>query len=369
MRGTIAVAVVAGSWIVSGCESTAAPGSASSEPRLPEVAFQYNVPLPNHYRAGAPNSPGIADNTPVGNQVTDAGATLGRVLFYDRRLSANNTVSCGSCHLQSHAFSDTTRFSRGFRGGRTTRNSMSLANARFYQRGRFFWDERASTLETQVLLPIQDSVEMGMTLDGAVRKVREASFYGPLFTAAFGSAEVTSDRLARALAQFVRSMVSANARFDAAFANINNGEAPGFFVLSAEERQGMNVFNTVGGCARCHTTNGHISPVIFNNGLDATVTDAGAGGGRFKAPSLRNIELTAPYMHDGRFATLEAVVEHYDNGVRNSPTLDPGLRGLNGQPRRLNLTSSDKAALVAFLRALTDDAFVADPRFSDPFRP
>ena len=130
----------------------------------------------------------------------------------------------------------------------------------------------------------------------------------------------------------------------------------------------MLVFNGAGGCSRCHGTNGHIAPAVFNNGLDATITDAGAGGGRFKAASLRNIELTAPYMHDGRFATLEEVVEHYDNGVRASPTLDIGLRGIGGQPRRLNLSPSDKAALVAFLKALTDQTFIKDPRFSDPFR-
>jgi cytochrome c peroxidase len=368
LRNSMAVAVVAGVSIAAACTSISDVDQLAREPQLPAVSFQYAAPLPAHFAAGAPNSPAFADNTPLSNPITDAGATLGRVLFYDKRLSANNTVSCGSCHLQSRAFSDTARFSRGFKGGRTARNSMTLGNARFYFRGRFFWDERALNLETQVLLPIQDSVEMGMKLEAVAERLRQTPFYPQLFEKAFGSSEVTSDRIARALAQFVRSLVSANSKFDAGFRNVTPGEAPGFALLTPQERQGMVVFNGAGGCSRCHGTNGHIAPAVFNNGLDATITDAGAGGGRFKAASLRNIELTAPYMHDGRFATLEEVVEHYDNGVRASPTLDIGLRGIGGQPRRLNLSPSDKAALVAFLKALTDQTFITDPRFSDPFR-
>jgi cytochrome c peroxidase len=362
----MAVAALICAGLSAGCNgSMSEPGTVLTTPELPTPAFRYAVVLPEHFSPGVPNSPGSADNTPASNRITDAGATLGRVLFYDRRLSANDAISCASCHLQSRAFADTARFSRGFNGGRTKRHTMGLGNARFYARGRFFWDERAFSLESQVLLPIQDSVEMGMSLQALVAKLSATPFYPPLFADAFGNATVTSDRIALALAQFIRSMVSAGSRFDQAFAN---GEQPGFGVLSAIERQGMQVFNGPGGCVRCHNTNGHISPAIFNNGLDATITDAGAGSGRFKAPSLRNIELTSPYMHDGRFATLEEVVEHYDNGVKASPTLDPGLRAINGGARRLNLSVADKAALVAFLRALTDQGFVTDPRFSDPFR-
>ena len=362
----IALVVLLCAGMSAGCNgSLSEPSNELKTPNLPSPTFRYAVALPEHFSAGVPNSPAFADNTPANNRITDSGATLGRVLFYDRRLSANNSISCASCHLQSRAFSDTARFSRGFKGGLTARHTMGLGNARYYARGRFFWDERAFSLESQVLQPIQDSVEMGMNLQELVTKLNATSFYPPLFADAFGNNVISADRIALALAQFIRSMVSASARFDQAF---TNGEAPGFGVLSAVERQGMQVFNGVGGCARCHNTNGHIAPAVFNNGLDAVITDAGAGGGRFKAPSLRNIELTSPYMHDGRFATLEEVVEHYDNGVKVSPTLDPGLRAINGGARRLNLTASDKAALVAFLRALTDQAFVTDPRFADPFR-
>ena len=298
------------------------------------------------------------DNTPDSNAVTDAGATLGRVLFYDRRLSANDRIACGSCHVQSLGFSDTARFSRGFAGGLTRRHSMGLANARFYSSGRFFWDERAGTLEAQVLTPVQDPVEMGMTLPALEVKLASASFYQPLFRAAFGTPEVTSDRVARALAQFVRSLVSADARFD-------RGLAAGG--MSSQEREGLRLFNGQAGCARCHVGNALAGDGTHNTGLDAAITDSGAGRGRFKVPSLRNVAVRPPYMHDGRFATLEQVVEHYAGGVQANPALDQRLRGRDGAPRALGLSATQKAALVAYLHALTDSTFLTAPHFADPF--
>jgi cytochrome c peroxidase len=339
-------------------------------PVLPQPSFAYSdasSPLPIHYTV--PGGPGGtvlgADNTPVGNAITNAGATLGRVLFYDRRLSANDQVACASCHRQEFAFSDTARLSRGFAGGLTGRHSMGLANARFYQRGRFFWDERAASLEAQVLQPIQDATEMGMTLPTLVTKLSVSPYYAPLFQAAFGTAEITSDRVARALAQFVRSMVSATSRFDQAF---NGGPTPNFpAVFTADELAGQALFNGPAGCARCHGTAAFISDDIHNTGLDGTITDVGAGGGRFKAPSLKNIAVRAPYMHDGRFTTLEQVVDFYNAGVQNNPNLDPRLRGPGGQPLRLNLSAVQRAQLVEFLRTTTDDAFRVNPKFSSPF--
>jgi cytochrome c peroxidase len=294
------------------------------------------------------------DNTPDANPVTDAGATLGRVLFYDTRLSANGRVACASCHVQAFGFSDTARFSQGFAGGRTRRHSMALANARLYRSGRFFWDERAATLEAQVLAPIQDPVEMGMPLDRLERTLRETPYYAPLFRAAFGTPEVTSERVARALAQFVRALVSADSRFDRG-------------ALTAQEREGLRLFTGAARCAQCHLPNALAADAARNTGLDAAVTDSGAGRGRFKAPSLRNVAVRAPYMHDGRFATLEQVVEHYDGGVRANPNLDPRLRGRDGAPRALGLDGAQKAALVAYLRALTDSAFLTNRWFADPF--
>jgi len=344
------------------------PAATPAVPSLPATAFGYadaDIALPAQFRApGGGPSPLALDNTPPDNPVTNAGATLGRVLFYDKRLSVNDTVSCGSCHRQATGFSDPARFSAGFQGGRTARHAMGLANARYYARGRFFWDERAATLEAQVLQPIQDTTEMGMTLPQLTAKLGAVGFYGPLFTAAFGDAAVTSDRIARALAQFVRAMVSYRAKFDTAFV----AGAPNFAAtFTPAELQGQQIFTGRARCAQCHTSIAHAGDGIRNNGLDATTVDAGAGNARFKVPSLRNIAVRAPYMHDGRFATLREVIDFYDNGVQPHPNLDARLQGPGGVPLRLNLTPAEKDALEAFLRTLTDDALLTDVKFSDPF--
>jgi cytochrome c peroxidase len=287
------------------------------------------------------------------------------VLFYDTRLSANNTVACASCHHQQFGFADTARFSVGVNGERTARHAMSLANARFYRNGRYFWDERASSLEEQVLQPIQNNVEMGMSLDSLAPKLQATSYYPALFTAAFGSPDVSSDRIARALAQFVRSLVSAQSQFDLAFAN--KAPPPNFGVLTAQQQQGQRIFAGFGGCQACHGTNAQVLDAPHNTGLDLQVTDSGAGGGRFKAPSLRNVAVRAPYMHDGRFQTLREVVDFYDHGVQPNPNLDPRLRRPDGAPRRLNLSAEQRDALVAYLESLTDSTFLSAPKFSNPF--
>ena len=270
------------------------------------------------------------DNTPANNPVTNAGAQLGRVLFYDKRLSLNQTISCSSCHQAAHGFSDPNRFSKGFAGGFTGRNSMGLANARWYQRRSFFWDERAATLEDQVLQPIQNSVEMGMTLAELVTRLSGEPYYATLFTNAFGTATVTSDRISRALAQFVRSIVSTQTKYDAGLA-----ATPQFSNFTAEENQGRQIFTAPGGCSACHGTDNFVpGNNIFNNGLEFPYVDLGRGAitsntadnGKFKVPSLRNIELTAPYMHDGRFATLEQAVDFYSTSVVDNPNLSPPLR-------------------------------------------
>lgn len=341
------------------------------------LALQLSVPFPAYANPVLPASflvPPISNqnNTPAGNAATDAGALLGRVLFYDRRLSLNQTLSCSSCHQQSHGFSDPARFSTGFAGGRTDRNSMGLTNAQWYLRRAFFRDERAATMEVQVLQPILNPVEMGMTLPELIRRLSAEPFYAELFTSAFGSAEVTSDRVARALAHFVRSIISTTTKFDA-------GVATNFANFTAAENLGRRIFNGQTGnatCTACHGTDNFVpGPNINNNGLENPYVDKGVGRvtgrnqdeGLFKVPSLRNIELTAPYMHDGRFQTLEEVVEFYNSGVVNHPNLSPPLRLPGGQPLRLNLRVAQKAALVAFLKTLTDPAIAADSRFSDPF--
>jgi cytochrome c peroxidase len=334
---------------------------------LPLPAFGYSdasAPLPAWFTGPGPGGSAIADdNTPATNPTTDVGAALGRVLFYDTRLSANDAVACASCHIQAFGFSDTARFSRGI-AGVTTRHAMALGNARFYQRGHFFWDERAVALEDQPLQPIQNPVEMDETLDHLVLKLGVTSYYPPLFTAAFGTPEITSAKIAMALAQFVRSLVSANAKFDLAFAG---GGAPNFGVLSSQEQQGQQLFAGAAGCAACHSTNAVVADDIHNTGLDATITDVGAGNGRFKAPSLRNVGARGPYMHDGRFQTLQQVVSFYDSGVQPNPDLDPRLLGPDSLPQLLHLSQAQRNAIVAFLNTLTDSSFLTAAKFASPF--
>lgn len=356
---------------------------------LPNTPFDYaGLNLPAHFMTDIPGQPlptSIVgtDNSTADNPVTNDGATLGRVLFYDTELSANGQIACASCHKQDKGFSDDAVLSTGFAGGKTGRHSMTLINARFYQRGRFFWDERAATLEEQVLMPFQDPVEMGMTLEQVVNKAKEQAYYPELFEKAFGSQEINADKIAKALAQFVRSIVSYSSRYDAGRA-ISASPGANFRNFTAQENSGKNIFfqtipNGGGACFGCHTTEAFISanPGPQNNGLDAaSIFDLGAGGvisnpifvGRFKTTSLRNIELTAPYMHDGRFATLEEVVEHYNSGIQKHPTLSPALQDTNGNPVRLDLTEAEKAALVAFLKTLTDHSVSVEEKWSNPFR-
>lgn len=382
-KTTLAMLVIV-SMIISitiACKKTA--DTVTTEPwanvlNLPAQPFNYaNITLPNYLTA--PNILGQV-NTPAGNAITDWGATVGRVIFYDRNVSLNRTISCANCHPQSSAFSDNLVLSKGFLGGNTGRNSMGLTNARFYPNGRFFWDQRAATLEIQTLLPIQDHVEMGMHLDTLVNRMRSTAYYPALFTRAFGDATINSDRISRALSQFVRSIVSFESKYDAGRATVAPNTPPPAFVFpnyTAQENRGMQLFFTpVLACAACHGSETFTAAAAKNNGLDLTTTDRGFGAvtnltlddGKFKVPSLRNVELTAPYMHDGRFATLEAVIEHYNSGLRNHPNLDPALRDPQGNPKRLNLSVADKAALVAFLKTLTDTRMTTAEKYADPFK-
>ena len=339
-------------------------------PSLPVTPYRYSdatVAMPVHFVATVNGVSALStDNTPVANAITDAGAALGRVLFYDMRVSGNDGLSCAGCHSPFIAFGDTPQKSVGFAGGLTGRHSPALVNARFYKRGRFFWDERAASLEAPVLGPIQDGTEMGMSLDNLVIKLATTPYYPSLFSAAFGTPVVTSDRVSKALAQYVRSLVSTDSRYDRAF---NGGTTANFASLfSAQEIAGERLFRT-SGCDACHATVAQVSDSVHNIGLDAVSADTGAGAGTFKAPSLRNAAVRPRFMHDGRFTTLEEVIEFFDAGVQPNPNLDPRLRASNGTPKRLGLSASDKAALVAFLKTLTDSTFLTAPRFANPFAP
>jgi len=347
---------------------------------LPDTPFDYvsyaDTNLPQHFTTG-PQSVSSQDNTPANNPITNTGATLGRVLFYDNALSINDAVSCASCHQQNTGFSDDDTLSEGFQDGLTARHSMSLANNRFYESGHFFWDERADTLEDQVLMPIQDDVEMGMTLDALVIKLAQLDDYPELFSDAFGSDEITAERISLALAQFTRAMVSYQSPYDDALATatssaIDNNDLS--HALSTNEEAGRLLFELSPpqggfGCGGCHETVAQVTDRPHNIGLDLTTLDEGAGNGAFKVPSLRNIGLSAPYMHDGRFDTLAEVIEHYNRGVQNHPNLAQALRHpTTGLPARLNMRNSEKQQLEAFLHTLTDSVFISSELFSDPFK-
>lgn len=372
-----------------------------AELNLPEEHFNYaNIELPDHYTVN--NFPPQAqfqhavvdfDNTPADNPVTDAGATLGRVLFYDKKLSANGTIACALCHQQEFGFDDPRTQSEGFDGGLTRRHSMGLTNARFYYSGKFFWDERAASLEEQVLMPFQDPVEMGLSLESLEAIVSEQHYYPPLFENAFGDREITTDRISKALAQFIRSMVSTRSKYDKARSEVDNpmDNFPGFTEL---ENMGKNLFYlpvTVGNgdrvsCAGCHVTEAFLGPLppgpfgtttSVTNGLDAISTDdqgiyETTGNpndiGKFKSPSLRNIAVRNGYMHDGRFETLEEVIDFYSTGIQKHPNLTPPLLGSDGEPVKFNFSATEKEALIAFMHTLTDEEMLTDEKYSNPFK-
>jgi len=314
---------------------------------------------------------------PADNPLTVEGVDLGRHLFWETALSRNNAISCGSCHAPEAAFSDNAKFSVGVHGHLTRRNSMAIMNLAW--NNKFFWDGRALTLEEQLLEPVAHPQEMDLTWPEAVSRIAESPLYQEKFTGAFGTPCVDSVRITYALAQFIRTMISADSKFDRA---LRTGGA----VLTISEQRGLELFlaeagdpqifpggQNGGDCFHCHggaliefTDHG-----FHNNGLDSVLTDLGRAevtgqpydAGVFKTPSLRNIALTAPYMHDGRFATLREVIEHYNSGGHPSPTLDP-LMKMQGTGLGLSEVAIDD--LVHFLETLTDTEFVANESFSNP---
>ncbi|MEQ8209387.1 MAG: cytochrome c peroxidase [Lacipirellulaceae bacterium] len=364
MNGHLRIAVAAAMvGILSLLTSTSLHAQTVGVPAIPTTPDDYVdyavTSLPTHFTTG----PTAAENnTPVDNPITNAGAALGRVLFYDERLSHSQGISCASCHQQSNNFSDPDQFSTGV-DGQTDRHSMGLANSTFYGREAFFWDERAATLEIQVLQPIENSVEMGGDLDVLRGELAATAFYPVLFQEAFGDSQITNDRISKALAQFVRSMNSYQSKFDTAFTPANPTTPDFEAVFTEQEQLGAEIFHGSGRCSTCHATNTQSGDNLFNIGLDANnLADQGAGRGRFKTSSLRNVEAQDGYMHDGRFTTLEEVVEHYSSGIQNNPFLSPGLP-VGG----FGFTAAEEAALVAFLKTLTDDTFLNSELFSDPF--
>jgi cytochrome c peroxidase len=344
--------------------------SAQNGPFLPEQPYDYVAGIQGIPQSMLFSPLNFLNAEPAYNPTTNWGATLGRVLFYDVALSANRTVSCGSCHHQSHAFADTGAFSRGFMGGHTDRSAMAIVNLRFSR--SFFWDLRANGLENQVIMPIENAIEMGMDTTLLLSRVASASYYPALFEKAFGTSEVTVLRIRYALAQFLRAMVSYSSKYD-------EGLNTNFANFTQEELDGKNFyFSGQFACNHCHSTQNFYERDARNNGLESIAGDSGfaivtgdpADIGKFRVPTLRNVALTAPYMHDGRFRTLDEVVEHYNSGVQPSATLDDRLTTtltIGGPPVQMNMTAYEKEALITFLNTLTDQSFITDPKFSDPF--
>ena len=378
MRGLfVAAAILA--LAACGCERTppATPAGVAAATTI-DFAHVANYAAPS-LPAYFDETVAALDNSPASNPVDDRVATLGRVLFHDMRLSTNNRASCAGCHQQRFGFTDPMRFSNGIStAGTTDFHAMRLGNLRYWRPGTMFWDRRIPNAEAQASQPLHSLVEMGWGgsaggIEALIRKMAATDYYPDLFAWAFGSATITEPRIQQALAQFVRAMVSHHSRWDTGYARVFSPTAPNRALdidlpnFTAEENRGRHLFMTdVGnggaGCAACHL------PPTFALAADARSNGLDAGETRlFKAPALRSVGLTGPYMHDGRFATLAEVVQFYASGIQDGPALDPRLRDGTG-PRRLALTASDRAALVAFLKTLDDPVLTTDPRFGDPFR-
>lgn len=357
--------------------------SLGEEPVLPEVMYNYeDVEMPEHLFDAPPSGyEPFGVNKFAFSQVTDAGATLGRVLFYDKKLSALENISCGSCHLQAKSFADDKAFSEGANTD-TKRNSMHLNDMAWSNNERFFWDMSESDLNEMIRLPLTDENEIGANMDDVIVKLSEKKYYQDLFTDAFGTPNISEDKIVFALIEFIKSMNTFNSEFDKAAEN-------NFEDLTEAELRGQELFGN--NCSSCHSQGEHnieeilntidngfffdvslptlqVFPNIFNNGLQTDEDDLGAGAWNnqrnhlFKIPTLRNIELTGPYMHDGQFETLEEVLDHYSSDFKANEW-SIGLIPNDG----FDFSDQDKSDIISFLKLFTDMSFTTNPKWSDPF--
>ena len=314
---------------------------------------------------------------PADNPLTIEKVKLGKMLFYDSLLSRDNTVSCATCHLQAHGFSDPDQFSEGVNGGIGGRQAMAIFNMA-YHTNQFFWDGRANLLRDQSLLPIQDHLEMDETLPNIVAKLKRDSMYTNQFIRAFASGEINSVNVSLALENFMMSIISEDSKYDqflAGKATLTPSEERGRVLFFGEYNE---FFPDVSGadCAHCHAGNNFENDLYMNNGLDSDsqfsdfgrekATGDPADRAKFKVTSLRNIAVTGPYMHDGRFTTLEQVVNHYNTGVKNSSTVDPALLGTTSTG--LMLDAQERKDLINFLKTFTDNTFLNNPEYKSPFK-
>lgn len=359
MKYTLSIVIIL-SFVLVSCQED----SASTGPKDEFETTPYTIVMPS-------NMP--APILPSDNPLTNEGIALGKALFFEKMMSKDGTVSCGSCHNQSNAFTDTDKqFSEGIEGKVGDRNSMPIFNMFYHTKG-FFWDGRAKLLRDQSLGPIENPLEMGETLENVVNKLQSQSKYRELFYKAFGDSTVTSLNMSLAMEQFMLTFVSGNSKFD----KVERGEAS----FSESELRGKILFNTEfengsgtkgADCFHCHGTADFSNHEFMNNGLDSEseFTDLGRAkfttrptdNAKFKTPSLRNIAVSGPYMHDGRFGTLEEVIEHYNSGIKDSPTLDVNIHGIKDG---INLTNEEKQDLIAFLNTLTDEVYLNNNEYKE----
>jgi len=382
------LATCASVFLLVACNPEPITSKHSVKPILPEVPYDYvstsqavnDISMPDMDLVNSFSSQ-FAVAT-VGTNITQAItqevdnndiATLGRVLFYDGKLSKNNATACASCHLQEKAFSDGSVFSTGFGGDQTTRNSLSFQNLSLGN--NFFWDSRQRTLQDLIGEPIVNHIEMGIEdLPDLMRKLGETDYYPELFEKAYGTSTITEEKFTKAISQFLASITTTNSAYDRAIQN-------DFEEFSSLEKLGMAIFYSDKAlCGSCHTGANFAAPDAIdqyynpsrgttNIGLDLDYADEGridGFGGEFKIPSLRNIALTAPYMHDGRYETLREVLDHYNTGIKPHPNLDFKLLD-NGVPIKMGLSSLELDALEAFLQTLTDTDLTTNPAYSNPF--
>jgi len=329
----------------------------------------YTLDIPSHF-------PDM--EIPADNPMTEEGIELGRHLFYEVKLSGDNTMSCSSCHMPENGFAENTSFSTGIDGVSGNRNAMPLFNLGWEE--FFFWDGRRNSLEEQILEPVPNPIEMHQEWTVTTYKLNADVNYRNMFYRAFGEEGIDSIKVSKAIAQFLRTIISSNSKYDVMYKYEYNlplspSESDMLLTVEAEEWAGYDLFKSLNGadCFHCH--NGPLMRVnkFSNNGLDASFSDLGRAlvtndpndEGKFKVPSLRNIELTAPYMHDGRFNTLEEVIEQYSSGIHISPTIDPLIEFAS--QGGVQLDAQEKFLIKKFLLTLTDTVFINNPKFKDPF--
>lgn len=337
--------------------------SCSSKEEEIYTPVPYNLEIPQLFQDKL-----IAPIIPPDNLLTEEGVALGKKLFFDKILSGDGTQSCATCHNPKKAFTDNLQFSEGIAGISGNRNSMPLFNLAWNFDEKFAWDGKDITLEKQALEPVSNPIELHSDWKKVAERLQNHPEYPTLFNQAFGTATIDSILVTKALAQFERTLISGDSKFD----KFLRGET----TLTPEEQNGFNVFMTEekGDCFHCHGSENNplwTNNQFHNNGLDAIFTDLGLGAvtgdpadnGKFRTPSLRNLIYTAPYMHDGRFATLEEVINHYSEGLQNSSTIDPLMKSVN--QGGVHLSAKDKADLKAFLLTLSDINFINNPAFQE----